>query len=241
MIYLLCFRYPTDICNMYLLLTAATAGEIYLVREFLEKKEFRLGEWEVEILLTGVGSVATTYLLSKSFFNRRPTVAVQLGIAGAFVPNKTGDVVTIKEDGFADLGVWENGGFRNIFNMGLADAHTAPYSNSFLVNPWGALSRLAGLQEVRAITVNEISTDAARIEWYNKNLSPLVESMEGAAFHYVCLQENIPFLQLRSISNDIGERDKSKWEMKKAITQLNEKFIDLLNSIAKHDETYFRI
>lgn len=70
---------------------------------------------------------------------------------------------------------------------------------------------------------------------------PVVESMEGAAFHYVCLQQQIPFIQLRSISNEIGERDKSKWEMKKAITQLNEKLIDLLNSIAQHNETYFRI
>jgi futalosine hydrolase len=35
--------------------------------------------------------------------------------------------------------------------------------------------------------------------------------MEGAALHYTCLMEKIPFMQLRSISNYIAERDKSKW------------------------------
>jgi futalosine hydrolase len=45
--------------------------------------------------------------------------------------------------------------------------------------------------------------------------------MEGAALHYICLQQKIKFLQLRSISNTVGERDKQKWEMKKATTNLN--------------------
>ena len=98
-----------------------------------------------------------------------------------------------------------------------------------------------GSKQVKAITVNEITTDTKRIAWYQQNVSPVVESMEGAAFHYVCLKENIPFLQLRSISNYIGERDKAKWNLKEAITNLNEKLILLLNELSKYDETYFRI
>ncbi len=47
-----------------------------------------------------------------------------------------------------------------------------------------------------------------------------VESMEGAAFHYVCLQQKINFLQLRSISNRVGERDKSKWKLKRQLKTL---------------------
>jgi futalosine hydrolase len=45
--------------------------------------------------------------------------------------------------------------------------------------------------------------------------------MEGAALHYVALMEKIPFLQLRSLSNFVGERDKNKWLMKEAIINLN--------------------
>ena len=45
--------------------------------------------------------------------------------------------------------------------------------------------------------------------------------MEGAALHYVCLSEKIPFLQLRSVSNYVGERDKNKWAVREAIANLN--------------------
>ena len=55
--------------------------------------------------------------------------------------------------------------------------------------------------------------------------------MEGAALHYVCLSEKIPFLQLRSVSNYVGERDKSKWALREAIMNLN---IELQRLIIKH-------
>ena len=52
--------------------------------------------------------------------------------------------------------------------------------------------------------------------------------MEGAAFHYVCLMKNIPFLQLRAVSNYIGERDKSKWKIAEAIEEVNKACVELL-------------
>jgi futalosine hydrolase len=55
--------------------------------------------------------------------------------------------------------------------------------------------------------------------------------MEGAGLHYVALMEKLPFLQIRSVSNFIGERDKTKWEMKKSITNLNRALQQL---ITKH-------
>ena len=52
--------------------------------------------------------------------------------------------------------------------------------------------------------------------------------MEGAALHYVCLMEKIPFLQIRSISNYVGERNKRNWNMKEAIANLNKKLIEFV-------------
>ncbi len=54
--------------------------------------------------------------------------------------------------------------------------------------------------------------------------------MEGAAFHYVCLQEKIPFLQLRAISNYVGERNKANWNLNEAIRNLNKKLIEIVGS-----------
>lgn len=57
--------------------------------------------------------------------------------------------------------------------------------------------------------------------------------MEGAALHYVCLIEKIPFMQIRSLSNFVGERDKSKWRMKEAITNLNKELETLLTKFTR--------
>ena len=62
--------------------------------------------------------------------------------------------------------------------------------------------------------------------------NPVTESMEGAAFHYVCLKQKIPFLQLRSISNYAGERDKSKWDIEKSILHLNKELADIIDFIS---------
>ena len=59
------------------------------------------------------------------------------------------------------------------------------------------------------------------MDYYRNTLGAQIEYMEGAALHYVCLQEKIPFLQIRSLSNFAGERDKSKWVLKESIAHLN--------------------
>ena len=97
-----------------------------------------------------------------------------------------------------------------------------------MVNPYRPLLGLTGLPCVGALTVNEITTNPDRISWYQQNTTAVVESMEGAALHYVCLQAGIPFLQLRAVSNAVGVRDKTKWDIKLAITRLNEALIPLL-------------
>ncbi len=40
--------------------------------------------------------------------------------------------------------------------------------------------------------------------------------------------EKIPFLQIRSVSNYIGERNKKKWNMKESIINLNNELTSLL-------------
>ena len=74
---------------------------------------------------------------------------------------------------------------------------------------------------IDSITVNEISTAEDRISYYKNGLEAGIETMEGAALHYIGLLEEIPFLQVRALSNYVGERDKSKWVLDKAIEILN--------------------
>jgi futalosine hydrolase len=77
--------------------------------------------------------------------------------------------------------------------------------------------------------VNQVSTNIDFIKGMKEKYMPVIESMEGAAFHYVCLKESIPFVQFRAISNMVGERDKKKWKMKDAVEALNAEVIRFLN------------
>ncbi|OJW60497.1 MAG: futalosine hydrolase [Sphingobacteriales bacterium 50-39] len=210
---------------MYILLVAATSFEIQPTMAQLPRRH------EMEALLTGVGSIPTTWSLMRQIGRRRPDCIIQAGIAGCFIPGAIGQVMAIKEEAFGDVGVQENGAFKSVFDLHLMDSNTPPFTNGRLVNPYKKWLDSTGLQQVRAITINEISTTPSRIEWYQQNIAPVVESMEGAAHHYVCLQENIPFLQLRSVSNDVGQRDKSKWDFKASIAALNSKLAGILEDL----------
>ena len=65
--------------------------------------------------------------------------------------------------------------------------------------------------------------------------------MEGAALHYVCLMEKVPFLQIRAISNMTGDRDKSRWKLREALKSLHGELVVMIQKLEKADETLFRI
>jgi futalosine hydrolase len=223
-------RFP-DICSMYILLAAATTFEIQPTIDFLTQSVAGQERPETSSLITGIGPLSTSWSLMRQVVSRRPDLIIQAGIAGSFTPYPAGEVLAVKEDSLADLGVWEDQRFKTTFDLGLAEPNQPPFTRGQLINPYEQLLGLTGLEQVKAITVNEISTDPHRIKWYQQNCAPVVESMEGAALHFICLQEGIPFLQLRSVSNDIGERDKKKWEIRTAIQQLNSSLINLLGRL----------
>jgi len=226
---------------MHILITAATKFELEPAANFFESQKDQINNSKIELAITGIGLISTTYFLTTQIQKNRPDIIIQAGIAGCFESNQNNKLVAIKQDVAADIGVFENNSFKNIFDLKLADQNEFPFSEGLLVNPYEKLLSATGAPLVNAISINEISTDKSKIEWYQQKYSPFVESMEGAALHFVCLNEKIPFLQLRCVSNQIGERDKSKWTIKESINTLNNGLIETVKKISTHDETYFRI
>lgn len=210
------------------LIAAATSMEI---APFLDEYR-RRDKAELDILITGIGSTAATYSLVKQISIKKPGLIIQAGIAGCFDRNiPLGSVVVVKQDTVADQSVMENKQIMTMFDMGLVKPNQFPFKKGWLINPHKKFITKAKLKPVKAVTVNHISTDKKMIALYNRKFNATIESMEGAALHYVCLMEKIPFLQIRSISNYIGERDKKKWKMKAAIDNLNAVLIYLTSTL----------
>ena len=214
---------------MNILIAAATTIEIRPFLQFLKGKK---QPPDIDILITGIGLTASTYSLTKQFALKKPGLVIQAGVAGCYdlsVP--LGKVLLVKQDSIADQSVVEMKKLKTLFDLKLVPHNQYPYKNGWLINPYKKKLKLSGLRQVKGISVNEISTSKQMILFYKETFSPVTESMEGAALHYVCLMEKIPFIQLRSISNYIGERNKKKWDMQDSIINLNNELIKLIEKI----------
>jgi len=204
---------------MSILIVAATELEI---ASFLQL------DLPVDILITGVGAPAAIYEIQKKLQKKKYKSVIQAGIAGSFTDSLAlGDTVIVERDCFADIGINEKGVFTYIFDTNLANKNEFPYNDGWLVND-KLVKEKVPLPLVNAVTINTISDSITQKNMLLQKFGAQIETMEGAALHLVCLQEKVNFLQLRSISNAVGERDKLKWKMKEAILNLNKELVRLL-------------
>ncbi|HTM65011.1 MAG TPA: futalosine hydrolase [Flavipsychrobacter sp.] len=224
---------------MDLLLVTATEAEIEPLKKKITMEWqstgddiFTNGHHRIHFLTTGVGMVATTYSLTKAFQRQKFDFAFQAGIGGSFDRNiALGEVVSVTKELFGDIGAEGHYNFHDVFELGFINANAFPFQNKALHTPHHSLHDLIDLPRVSSLTINTVSgssfTATARFEKYGCQL----ESMEGAAFHFVCLQEGIPFAQVRAVSNYVEARDKSKWKIKEAVVNLNEWLFGFLQKV----------
>lgn len=216
---------PDYFCQMRVLLCAATEFEIKPTIDCIHKNAVN----DIDILITGIGLASATYHLTKAMHTVKPGFILQAGIAGCFDKNLSlGKTVVIENEIIGDLGVQENEKFNSLFDLKLLNQNDFPWKNGKLPNNIELLNQ-TGLPIVDGVTVNEISTNKKKISFYKNQLNAGIESMEGAALHYVALMEKIPFLQLRSLSNFVGERNKIKWIIPEAIANLNRELQKILS------------
>ena len=71
-----------------------------------------------------------------------------------------------------------------------------------------------------SLTVSAASGDPDFARQLHARYQPTTENMEGFALALGCLQASIPFLEVRTISNLVGSRDKAHWDLNGALAQL---------------------
>lgn len=211
------------------LVVAATPEEIQPFLDRLRKSQGLVAGHTIDVLISGVGLTSATYHLTRQVLLKKPQFIIQAGIAGCFTKNiLLGSVAIVKQDRIADEAVMESGRLKTVFDLRLKSSGKFPFTGGWLINESIILKKLPQ-SKVRGISVNHITASKKMVELYRKKFSPVIESMEGSALHYVALSEKIPFIQLRAVSNYIGERDKKRWNMKEAIANLNNNITTVLN------------
>ncbi|MFC1222483.1 futalosine hydrolase [Pedobacter sp. BG31] len=206
---------------MKTLVVAATKAELTFLyqhfnlpdTDFVESKNF-------DLLITGVGMVATAFALGR-YLSSKYSLVVNLGIAGSFDRGiALGTVLNITEDTFAELGAENEDEFLTIVDLGFGENY---YNSTTTEN--------INLPTVSGITINCVTGSEKSIKNLINRLNPTTESMEGAAVFYACKQLNIKSLQIRSISNYVEPRNKDNWKIGLAIKNLNDWAISFIGEM----------
>lgn len=221
---------------MNILLIAATQAEIARFCKhinFLEDEVKILGDLRLKVLITGAGMVATTYQLTKSLHYFRPDLLLNVGIAGSIDPEITRkSLVNVTRDHFFAFGAEHHEAFLPASQIGLQSEKFDMLESIPLTNKISKLlEKFNAIPKVNGITVQTVHGEEQSILKLKRlNPSAQIESMEGAAVMYVGLQEQIPVIQLRSISNPVEPRNREGWDLEGSIAVLNDFLIQLFKS-----------
>jgi len=178
----------------------------------------------LSVLITGVGMVNTALMMGKNS-HRIYDAILNVGICGTFNRQlQIGQVVHITQDELSEMGAENGEEFIKYKDLDLPG--TSVYHNNWIKRS----NEISELKTVKGITVNKVHGNEKHIEDVKKAFSPDVESMEGAAFFAACKGLS-NFTQIRAISNYVEKRDKSKWDIPLAISNLNKKTLSILTEL----------
>jgi futalosine hydrolase len=227
---------------MYIIIVAATQFEIAPLLAFLEDNGkkiestfFHINEIKVKIIYSGIGIMASSIALTQAFQNTSCDFCLQVGIGGAYPhPSlKLGELVYIQSDQLGDLGVYNaTGEFLPLQAIDLEEPTALAIKAAI---PQQLQVLLKRQKAAKGLTVN---APLGNNQWYKhfgfEENTFVIESMEGAPFHYICSQMNFNFVQIRAISNWVEPRNKANWKMKESIENLNNWLITTLSTLSNN-------
>jgi futalosine hydrolase len=186
------------------------------------------GQHLVDVLVSGVGMVATAAQTSRTLAITGYDFAFNFGVCGSFDRRfSPGAVVHVTCDALSELGAEDGERFISMEELGLIPS-------TCIVNSSPPLNEaLATLPTVSGITVNTVHGHEPTIAMVKRRLQPQIESMEGAAFAYACSVAGVRYAQVRAVSNVVERRNRAAWQMELAIRNLNETATRILDALCR--------
>ena len=232
----------------HILLAAAVLPEIQAVLDVMPDAETqriggrdtwtgRAGGMPVRIIVTGPGPVNTVQALTACLEAERPALLLQAGCGGGFSEFglANGDLAVAMAEIDVHLGldtgehfappaslpfpVLETGGraLREIYPLDSALAGAAFLRLKEAFGPQGI-----GVFRGPFVTGSTVTGSDVRAAFLFRAFSPCIESMEGAAAAFLSQYYRLPFLEIRCVSNRVGKRDLSRWDLSLACRRAGE-------------------
>jgi futalosine hydrolase len=181
------------------------------------------------LVVTGVGPVNAALETGACLDRYGIAGVLNAGVAGSFdlkrAPLRSVAVATAEV--YAEYGVvddgglastarfafpqWEKGALRVAQRLELSPEDAA--KDMTLCLPQGAVFGTG-------LTVAGVTGTPMRAQALSALHGALTESMEGFALALACVTRGLPFLEVRTISNGVGEADRTNWKLNEAMTGL---------------------
>ncbi len=201
--------------NRVLVITAVSAEKDAILRGLLADARF-------DVLAAGVGSVVAAVNTVKALSSAEYSLVICAGIGGGFSGKaEVGSLVVATEIVAADLGAETSEGFCSLEELGFGFTRIQIDAN--------LVSRLTqALQEVKlpvntgpVLSVSTVTgTAASAAELASRVPGATAEAMEGYGVGCAANDRGLPVLEIRAISNVVGPRDRSAWQIKAALDAL---------------------
>ncbi|KEO84936.1 futalosine hydrolase [Tumebacillus flagellatus] len=175
-----------------------------------------------DVQLAGVGPMQAAINTTKALAAGQYDLVISAGIAGGFVGvADVGSVVISTEIIAADLGAETPDGFSSLDELGFGKTRVPV--DAELVKRVTEAVRQTGLA-VHAGPILTLSTVTGTAETAAELARRIpgasAEGMEGYGVALAAHERGIPVLELRTISNPVGPRNRAAWKMKEAFAAL---------------------
>ena len=216
-----------------ILVLSATAFEQLALREAVAERVQRkvaerewvsgkIGAQPVTLVATGIGAVNAAHALTCYLQGQRPRRVIQVGVGGAYPESgaSVGDLALASAEYYGDLGVRTPTGWQDSELIGIPVLEKGRlYFNCFPTDEQWVQRAAAALPEAYIgpfVTVQECAgTDELGME-RGRHFGALCENMEGAAVAHLCTLYEVPFAELRTMSNIVEQRTPEQWDVPRA-------------------------
>ncbi|RAG86971.1 futalosine hydrolase [Streptacidiphilus pinicola] len=174
----------------------------------------------VDVLVGGVGPAAAAAATATALALAPYGLVVSSGIAGGFAPvAPIGSAVVAETIVAADLGAETPDGFADVTELGFGRIRHACAH----VDPAARRLRAAGVPTAvgPVLTVSTVTGSAERAaELLRRHPGAVAEAMEGFGVAEAAAAHGLPVLELRTVSNAVGPRDRAAWRIGDALAAL---------------------
>jgi futalosine hydrolase len=188
---------------------------------------------QATVVVSGVGPAPAAAVTATALALGSYATVLNLGICGGFRGAAAiGDVVVATDLVAADVGTDSAEGFLGLAELGWAE-ESLPVPAALVQSAADRL-RGAGLPVVTGpiLTLSSMTGTDARADELAGRHGAVAEAMEGRGVADVATLHGVPVLEVRTVSNAVGRRDKAAWRFDLALDALSTAAAALLNEEA---------